>query len=125
MNKNARHIVGALTQTNSEAVNPHTRFNTYTALMKAGIYGTFSAAGWESGSLVIDHVSTVDEGEDSGLDFIQRLKTALMQEGVRELKLDGQMTVTQTGVTPHIYHVVVEHGVLRYQLAELSFKAVA
>lgn len=117
-------MVGALTQTNSEAVNPRTRFNIYTAMTKTGLYGTFSGQHWESGCLIMDHTSLVSGDEDSGLDFIERLKTALEQEGVQELKLDGQMTVTETGVTPRIYHVAVEHGVLRYMKAELAFREV-
>lgn len=115
------HIQGTLTGTVPDAVTVRTGSRIYDAVQATASWSATLPANWEKGIIEFDKTTYADGGDNSPLDFINRLNDMMWRVGVTELGLKGEISVIITGEEPVVFRVIVENSEVTYQKASLSW----
>jgi hypothetical protein len=88
----------------------------HAALTSAKLGGMMSY--WPTGHMELNQTAYVDEDKHSSpLMFVERLKEMAKQEGIAELRLNGEISLSETGDAPILLRIRFNEGILSYQQA--------
>ena len=121
-NLKIQNIVGMLIPTVPDAADEKTCRNIYAALDTAELHGMISY--WPSGHLELSQTAYVEGDRNSApLKFVERLKVMTQQPGVKELRLSGEIVLTESGDEPVLVRIRFNEGAVSYQEALCSWKS--
>lgn len=122
------HVKGSLAPMNPEALQGNTGYRITTEMIRNRLVSTLlspneSMAQWDSGTITCDTHSETLGGRPAAMDFITRLHNVVTAPGIKQLGLQGEITVTVEGVKePVVFRVTVENSNVFYKEAKLVWE---
>lgn len=122
------HVKGSLSPANPEMVTGSTAHRMTTEMIRHRLVSTLlnpneSMAKWDKGTVECDTHSETLGGRPAAMDFITRLHNVVTAPGIKQLGLQGEITVTVEGVKePVVFRVTVENSNVFYKEAKLVWE---
>lgn len=128
MTNKIMHVKGSLTPSNPDAVLGNTGYRITTEMIRNRLVSTLlspdeSMAIWDKGEIAPDtHTETLG-GRPAAMDFITRLHNVVTAPGIKQLGLQGELTITVDGVKePVVFRATVENGNVFYNEAKVVWE---
>lgn len=123
------HVQGSLSPANPENILGNTGYRITTEMIRNRLVATLlnpneSMAKWDKGTIECDtRTETNGGGRPAAMDFITRLHNVVTAPGIKQLGLQGEITVTVEGVKqPVVFRVTVENSNVFHNEAKLVWE---
>lgn len=121
-----QHALGKLDIAASDKISPAIHHSIYSAIHKNNFIFLTDAHLWETGVLNIDRQRYVNDGDTAVTEFVGKLAAILLEEGIPELELNGEIILTINGEENSddiaIYRILVENNTVFYAKADLKWE---
>jgi hypothetical protein len=123
---NREHVIGKLKVTKPERITESTQHNIWLALNKHCFFSIIEPALWEKGVLKVSSERHVMDGQLAATEFINKLAAVLIEDGIPELGLTGEITLVTTGDETSdntlIHRILVTNNNVLYSQASLKWE---
>jgi hypothetical protein len=120
-----QHALGKLKITKTENITEATHHNIWLALRKHSFYSIVEPNLWEIGNLKVSSQRYVKDGKLAATEFINKLAAILIEEGIPELGLNGEITLIttddETSESTVVYRLLVKNNTVLYAKADLKW----
>lgn len=123
---NLQNIIGKLKVTKPEQINESTHHNIWLALSKHSFFAVVEPSLWDHGILKVNRQAYVTDGKTAATEFINKLAAFLIEDGIPQLGLIGEITLVTTGEeytdSTVLHRILVKDNQALYSQASLKWE---
>ena len=123
---NREHVIGKLKVTKLEQITENTQHNIWLALNKHCLFSIIEPALWEKGVLKVSSERVVTDSKLAATEFINKLAAVLIEDGIPELGLHGEITLVTTSEdftdNTAIHRILVDNNQVLYSQTDFNWE---